>query len=239
MKAISVQWTLVKSVAFFVVLALATSACSKQTASETQSADDDLTATGRPGLVGSVPNSLNSVTRSAIFISFKDDNNEPTFCTGTHNKGRIITSSHCKINCAAATLTYWIGLKSHMAKCSSSDIGPGNDLLTLVTLDKGLIASGSLALDVSKMKPVKGEQVRVYYFKPGGKLTEASGCVIKEIRGTSVEHNCSTQPGASGALVVSHQDPSRILAVHQDSDDIGANGGTFGTEPKSLLREAE
>jgi hypothetical protein len=216
-------------VSFVPAVLLLVVGCSSDKGSETQDLPKDAIAFGvRGGLEENpVKHDKNLLTKSTVRILFKDGSVDSE-CTGTNNKGSIVTSSHCKIDCKSASIIYWdsASKSKKSAKCDSVKAGPISDAKSLVSSDKGLVAAGSFAIDFSKMKPVKGESVRIYYFDGSGDLISYYACKVENVDPTTFSHSCSTTPGASGAIIVSYKDETRVIGIHDEGKVFGDNGGS-------------
>jgi flagellar hook assembly protein FlgD len=212
---------------------LVTVGCSGQSSSETQKLPSNSIASGKIGTFTTSAQRDSAVTKAAVWISFKNKDNDDEKCTGTLvAKGQVQTVEHCKIakDCSNATIHYWDGSVVKTAKCDSKKSHSSPDLAILTSSDKDFLAKGiPFSFDYTKVSPTKDEEVLIYYFDSAGSLMEGSDCKIVSVSGKNFEHNCTTQKGASGALLTKI-DGQTVVGIHQGNGTV-VNTGTFGNPP--------
>ena len=206
--------------------------CSSQSSSETQKTPKDAIADAERGTFTTLISDRDSaVTKAAVWIVFKESWGGSHQCTGTlFNQGQIVTAKHCNVDCQTATLSYWDGTAVKTAKCDSKKDHSSADLSIITSSDNDLLAKGTpFKFDYSKVSPSKDEKILVYYFDSSGNLKESSDCKIVSVDKKYFGHNCTTNSGASGALIVKESDGLTVVGIHK------GNGTEYNISTKPVI----
>lgn len=197
--------------------------------------DNDLVVVGADG--GNVPERFRNVLNAFGQLT--------AGCSATHigNK-RVLTAGHCFVTPPRSTpgscsgLTVWWGNRHGqkpvlMSKCKRVLLRELNRNRDFLVIEVDVAPAEFIELDTTE-KASLGEPITIFSHPKARPLEWSGFCMVEDWSGSAkgtdeFNHRCDTEPGSSGAAILSSE-TGRIIGIHNGGGDDW-NYATFSAIP--------